>query len=231
MSTAPRHNLYQAIHKALRACMSETLIQVGRTDPGDAAERQATCALVDSLLTQCHQHLHHENDFLHAAMEQRCPGSAAALAHEHDEHVDHIARLTALNQQALHADVASQADTWQTLYLELSLFVADNFAHMVREERDHNAVLWQHFSDEELDGIHHALVSSIPPEEMGLTMRWMIPQLSHPERVGMFSGMRQGMPAEVFAAQMAQTQALLDERNWRKLNQTLAQDAPLREAA
>lgn len=231
MTSAPRVNLYQAIHKALRAFMSDTLLQVGRTDPADVAERQQACDQLNSLLALCHQHVHHENHFLHAVMEQRSPGSAAKLNHEHVEHLDHIDQLQALGEDARQADAARADAAWYMLYLELSLFVADNFAHMVREERDHNAVLWQHFSDEELNGIHHALVSSIPPEETGLTMRWMIPQLAHPERMGMFSGMRQGMPAEVFAAQMAQTQALLDERNWRKLNQALNQDAPLREAA
>lgn len=231
MNPTPRVNLYQGIHKAIRAQMSHTLLQVGRTDPGDTDERTASGASVDALLTLCHQHLQHENDFIHAAMERRCPGSASPLGHEHEEHIEHIAHLRSLARQAQQADAATQDGAWQDLYLALSLFVAENFNHMVREERDHNAVLWQHYSDAELVDIHHALVASIPPEEMALVMAWMIPQLAHPERAGMFSEMRQGMPPEVFAMQLTQTQALLDGPNWRKLQQALNLDTPLREAA
>lgn len=232
MSPTPRVNLYQGIHKAIRAQMSHTLLQVGRTDPGDADERAASGASVEALLTMCRQHLHHENEFIHAAMERRCPGSASPLGHEHEEHIEHIAHLRSLAQHALQADAPTQDAAWQDLYLALSLFVAENFSHMVREERDHNAVLWQHYSDAELADIHHALVASIPPEEMALVMPWMIPQLSPPERAGMFSEMQQGMPPEVFAMQLTQTQALLDEPHWRKLQQALNL-APhaLREAA
>ena len=63
-------------------------------------------------------------------------------------------------RQALAASEAQQAAAWQRLYQLLSLFVADNFERMLLEEREHNAVLWRHFSDEELIEIHDALLAN-----------------------------------------------------------------------
>ena len=219
--TSQRFNMYQSVHKGLRAFMADTLTAVGRTDYTDATERQETAVQLCSLLHVCAEHLAHENRFVHSAMESRCPGSAARCAGEHIEHLSHIASLHACLDQAMQATADQQAGAWQQIYQALSLFVADNYEHMLLEEREHNAVLWQHFSDEELIEVHDALLASVPPDEMAIHFRWMLPQLSHLERVGMLGGMRQGMPPEVFASQLSLVEALLDERSWRKLSVAL----------
>lgn len=216
-----RFNMYQSVHKGLRAFMADTLTKVGQTDYTDAVERQETATQLRSLLHICAEHLAHENRFVHSAMESRQPGSAARCVGEHVEHVAHIASLNACLDLALQAPAGGQARAWQRLYHALSLFVAENFEHMLLEEREHNAVLWRHFSDEELIEIHDALLASVPQDEMAVHFRWMLPQLSHPERVGMLSGMRQGMPPEVFASQLSLAKPLLDERAWHKLTAAL----------
>lgn len=216
-----RFNMYQSVHKGLRAFMADTLSKVGCTDYTDVAERQDTASQLRSLLDICCQHLAHENHFLHTAMERRSPGSAARCADEHVAHVADITRLRVGLDDALSASESDQEWTWQQLYQALSLFVAENYEHMLMEERVHNAVLWQHYSDEELIEIHDALLATIPADEMAIHFRWMLPQLSHPERVAMLSGMRLGMPAELFASQLNTVEALLDTRSWRKLQAAL----------
>lgn len=216
-----RFNMYQSVHKGLRAFMADTLNKVGRTDYTDALERQEAASQLRSLLDICCQHLAHENQFLHTAMERRSPGSAQRCADEHVAHVAHIASLGNSLEDALRAATPDQEQAWQQLYLALSLFVGENFEHMLMEERAHNAVLWLHYSDEELIEIHDALLATIPADEMAIHFRWMLPQLSHPERVAMLSGMRMGMPAEVFASQLNLVASLLDTRSWRKLQAAL----------
>ncbi|MFT3858078.1 MAG: hemerythrin domain-containing protein [Aquabacterium sp.] len=213
----PRFDIYQGIHKGLRAFMADTLVRVGRTDPTDSVECAETASALRSLLHVCLQHLTHENDFLHAAMEARAPGSASIAAGEHDAHLLHIVDLGRMLEEALAAAPAQQMAAWTHLYQTLSLFVADNYEHMLMEEREHNAVLWAHYTDAEIHDIHDRLLATIPADEMALTFRWILPQLSHPERVGMLSGMRQGMPDEVFVSQLDMARPLLDARSWRKL--------------
>ncbi|MGE5452474.1 MAG: hemerythrin domain-containing protein [Acidobacteriota bacterium] len=216
-----RFNIYQSVHKGLRAFMSDTLTRVGATDERDADECQDTGRQVRALLALCASHLEHENRFIHTAMERRSPGSAGQCANEHVQHLDHIARLQASVTAAQEASGTERAGAWQWLYQQLSLFVAENFEHMLLEEREHNAVLWSHYSDAEIHEIHEALVSSVPADEMALNFRWMIPQLTHSERLAMLSGMRQGMPEHVFGAQMGVARGLLSDRAWRKLASAL----------
>lgn len=226
-AVAPRFNMYQPIHKGLRAFMTDTLIRVGSVDPTDGIECGEVATQLRSLLHVCGEHLVHENRFLHAAMEQRAPGSAARIAAEHVEHEAQIASLLGMLEDAMTPlkSMGRQPQMWLALYQALSLFVAENFEHMLVEEREHNAVLWACFTDEELLEIHDALLASIQPDEMAVVYRWIVPQLSHPERVGMLQGMRQGMPAEVFDNQVDQLRPLLNARAWHKLQAALKRSA------
>ena len=220
-----RFNLYQAVHKGLRAFMADTLVRVGHTDAADPQDCADGAEQVRTLLHLCGEHVMHENHFIHTAMERRAPSSAGQAE---TEHVEHVAEIAALRGVLVHAEMASPAQReahWLRLYHALSLFVAGNLTHMLMEEQTHNAVLWAHYSDEELIALHDELVASIPPEEMAVHFRWILPSVSHAERVGMLQGMRQGMPPEVFASQLDMAHALLPMREWFKLKAAFQEQA------
>jgi len=86
MNPTQRHNIYVLIHKALRACMSDALVAVGRMDPHDADEVAATAALVRELLQFAHIHLQAEEDWIHPALEMRRAGSSAETRADHLQH-------------------------------------------------------------------------------------------------------------------------------------------------
>ena len=216
MSTTPRYDIYAFIHKGLRAFMAHALVRAGRLDANDPAEVAEVSEEVQGLLAICRGHVGHENDVIHAAMEQRAPGSTARIAHEHVEHlaaIDHLERLLA----AVPGDAAAA----QGLYRALSAFVAENFEHMQVEESAHNAVLWATHSDEEIQALEHRIVCSHGPEESRLGMRWMLPHMTPAERAAMLAGMRQAAPAEVFDGVLSLIRPLLGGRDWRKLSLAL----------
>lgn len=216
MDTTNRYDIYAFIHKGLRAFMAHTLVRVGRLDANDADEVAEVGAEVQALLDVCRGHLGHENDFVHGAMQARAPGSADGIAGEHEEHLTAIEHLA-----GLLAKVPGQPQAAQALYRALSAFVAENFEHMQREETAHNAVLWAHYSDEEILDIEHRIVASLTPEEAQLTMRWMLPHMTPAERAAMLGGMRQGAPAEAFDGVLSLIRPLLGGRDWRKLSLAL----------
>lgn len=212
-----RFNLYQAVHKGMRAFMVDTLVRVGHIDAADWQECMDCAEQVHTLLHVCGEHVAHENRFIHPVMERHAPGSAG---HAESDHADHLAGISALRARLALATSASPQERdahWLGLYHEMSHFVAENLAHMLLEEHSHNAVLWQHLSDQELVALHDELVASIPPDEMAVHFRWILPSVSHAERVGMLQGMRQGMPPEVFASQLDMARPLLQARDWLKL--------------
>ena len=132
--------------------------------------------------------------------------------------IDTLARAV----ETLRAQPASGRDAAAAeLYRELSLFVAENFQHMHIEETEHNAVLWARYTDDELAGIHDALVASIPPQEMMVVLRWMVPYMNPAERAGLLQNIRWHAPAPVFQAAIATVRPHLTAREWDKLAQAL----------
>ncbi len=213
----PRENLYAGIHKALRAFMADTLIAVGRADPGDVQETRDVSEQVVELMQVCEAHVHHEDSFVHPALEARTPGVCHAVAQDHTGHLQHIGHLRALALRLPALNDAERAPALHSLYLALALFVADNFTHMHVEETQHNAALWAWYTDDELRAIQGALVAAIPPDEVMLVMRWMLPQLSSPERLAMLGGMRANAPAPVFEAMLSVARPHLSQHDWGKL--------------
>ena len=218
---APRMDMYAGIHKALRTCMTDTLLALGRMDTDDDLEFAQTCDRVMQLLDLCRSHLHHDNDFVHTAMQARAPGSSAAVAAEHVQHESTITALAGGVAHLLGCARAARPATTHVLYRQLALFMAHNFEHMNEEETAHNAVLWAHYTDAELVGIHDALVASIPPHEMLQFARWMAPFMSPAERTAMLSDMQQNAPAAALAAVLAQVQPHLTPGEWTKLVRSL----------
>lgn len=219
---APRMDMYGGIHKALRALMADTLLAVGRMDVEDDLDLAQATERVLQLLDICASHLKHENEFVHAAIEARAPGASERIAHEHEDHERNIALLGAAVASLRASPAAQRAASAHSLYAELALFIADNFRHMHVEETAHNAVLWARYTDAELVEIHDRLVASIPPAEMMMIARWMVPFMNPAERVGMLSGVRQNAPAPAFQAVLDTVRPHLSEQEWAKLARALA---------
>lgn len=218
---AGRYNIYLNIHKALRAFMSETLIAVGRLDAHDDDEVGAVLEQLRALHTILVEHVEHENRFLHPALEGRQPGSSAGTARDHVQHECALRALMQTINAVADSRGPARAAAMLQLYRQLALLVAENFEHMNVEETQNHAVLCAHYTDEEIHGIEAALVATLSPTLSALSMRWMIPSLSHSERVALLAGMRQGAPKEVFEGVLAIAKSYLRARDWDKLARSL----------
>lgn len=218
-----RLDMYVSVHKGLRNYMSDVLATVGRMDCSDAVEVAGAVTHVRGLLDICRRHLHHENQFIHPAMESRRPGSACATA---GDHVGHEKAIEVLEADLLEVETSSgevRATAGLNLYRRLALFVAENFEHMHKEEKENNAVLWATHTDEEIAAIQDALVASIPPEKMAIYLRWIIPAMTPADRAEMLSAMRLRVPDEAFVGVLASVKSHLAERDWTKLMRALGE--------
>jgi hypothetical protein len=219
--SAPRVDLYAPIHKALRSFMSDTLLRVGRIDVADIDEMQCTLAQCDELLALCESHVHHENHFMHPAIEARQPSGSVRIAHEHEEHLQHIGELRdeVATLRAAQAQAQARPALALRLYRHLALFVAANLQHMHIEETAHNAALWAHYSDAELMQLHGRLMASIDPREHLLVGRWMLPALTPDERTAVVRGMQAETPPEALMGLLAHIRPHLDDKAWTQLSQ------------
>lgn len=224
MST-DRYDIYRLIHKGLRAFMTETLLEVGRLDGSDLIAVSRVCGEVRALLAFCASHLDKEETYVHPALEARAPGSAATTAQEHRHHHGAIAALSARVDGLVTSDRHDRDTAIHALYLELSLFIADNLIHMQEEERLNNATLWAHYSDAEILDIERQIVSAIPPADQQAVLRWIVPSVTPAERAGFLQGVRQGVPAPVFQDIQTFVSGYLSSADAAALNRSLSSAA------
>ncbi len=214
---APRLDLYQGIHKAMRVMMADTLASLGAADAADDAAVDRALTKLEELIELCAGHLDHENRFVHPAIEARRPGVTHQVAEDHIDHETSLDELRAGVRAVRRASGVIRGAVQDRLYRRLALFVADNFVHMDHEEEAHNAALWEAYTDTELAAIHDRIMAGIAPAKMMAFLRWIIPSVSHPERVGMLAGMQQGAPEGVFEAVLDLARATLPQAEWIKL--------------
>ena len=229
LDSRPRVDIYQNIHKALRACMCDTLVRVGALDGADAQDVAAAIKQVRELVEFCRSHLSHENEFVHTAMEARRPGSSTAIADEHAHHLAACERISALAGLVEQTSGAERTARTEDLYRYLALFAAENMVHMNLEETENNMVLWATHSDAELIALEQAIVASLSPQEKAFDMRWVIPALPADERTQLLLAIRPGMPAAAFDGILQIVQPHLGARDWDKLTNAL-QSAALKAA-
>ena len=222
MQASPlRYDIYALIHKGLRACFAQTQVSLGRLDWSDSDEVVAVMDQVGDLLTFCRKHLEKENRFVHTAMESRRPGSTTAAIGDHAHHERDIDALAAQAFTLRHLPALRREEAVRTLYRDLNRFVAENLEHMAMEEREHNRVLWDTHTDEEIMAIEAAIVASQGPEDAQLSLRWMLTAMGPSERARFLGKMRESAPAPVFDGVLQMLRPLLAERDLRKLDTAL----------
>ena len=217
-----RHNIYTIIHKALRAFMADTLLKIGRMDAADDSECADALAQTRKMLALCSSHLHHENTFVHPAIDRVSPGYSARTAKEHVQHEAEIADLLREIEEFETTPGARRPRAACALYLHLSTFVGDNFSHMAMEETENHAVLVAGYSNDEVLAIEHALVAALSPETKFLAMSWMLPYANASERAALLGGIKRGAPRELFEVVLGLARDSLNQRDFFKLERALA---------
>jgi len=218
-----RVDLYSTVHKGLRAFLADTQLAVGRADASDREEVDVALRQTRDLLELCRVHLDDENRFIHPAIEARARGAVHRSASDHAEHLASIERIEALVDGVEAA--ADPAEGLTRLYRTLVRFHAENLDHMDYEETALNAILWATHTDEELSVIEQAFVGSIEPATRGLFLRWMIPAMSHSERLELFEVLRGDASSDAFEAALDHARVGLSRQDWGRLTVALSLDS------
>lgn len=221
----PRHDLYLGIHKGIRAFMCETLRRVGSMDSDDDAELAETLAGVSLLLDFCRAHLEHENAVIHPALEAARRGAAQPASQDHAEHETSLSIIAAQVNLIGESRGCTRARAALRLYRLLAIFIGENFLHMHMEETDHNDALWFAYTDAELVALEHRIHAMIPPAEMALALRWMIPAMTPAERLEVIGPLAEALPPAVFEALLHDLRPHLDARALAKLERGLRRAA------
>ncbi len=176
------HNLFWRIHKALRACLCDTLMAVGSVDSDDQGAVVNVLAQVRSMVLFCDGHMAQENQHIHPAMEARNPGSTRASLQEHDQQQRAFVQIAALITNVEAASRTERGFALSALYQYLGRFVGDSLIHMHAEEIHDQSILSAAYPNDELAAIEARIVAGLTPQQRAISLHWMLPAFTPSER-------------------------------------------------
>lgn len=190
-----RFDLYKPIHKLVRSEMFRISTLIGSTNFGNEASLMTFEKEFNGLMMFLKSHNDQEEKNIHPLLEEK----AKEILIKVDEERGH----SYLTEQTSKLDSAfSEAkkdlSKCHTFYLLFNEFVASNLVHLNNEENLIMPALHANYSDKELIDVHQGIMRSMPQEVFRDSLKKMLPVLNHNERIGMYMGMKQGMPPEAF---------------------------------
>jgi iron-sulfur cluster repair protein YtfE (RIC family) len=209
-----RPNRYQPIHKALRAALFDATVLVARTEFADPDEATVAARTVATVLDVLDSHARHEEELVMPVAARHAPALVAALERDHGRLEGLQAELRALLPRTCSEVTAEREAAGQLLGRALTLLVADHLRHMDREETEAMPVLWAHLTEEELDAMDGRIRAAVPPQQMPVMMRLMIPTMTTAENARLLSAARAQMPPPVFAQLSGLAREVLGPERW-----------------
>jgi len=207
-----RYNIFNLIHKALRAKLYNTALTLQQTYFGDAAQAGAAFEKLNEIIKAFEEHGHHEDSILMPVIESFQSATIASFEKEHvddrkmGEDLGHLQNIYHAAQSTTERIIAGSAITKS--FVDYMIF---NLKHMQREEIELNKLLWDNFTDDEIQKINDQIVASIPPEEMATAAAWFMQSINSEEAKNWLTAVKQTAPEHIFAALFELTETALPE--------------------
>jgi hypothetical protein len=219
-----RINIFNQIHKGLRALLYETSILLQQTDFSNEEEMKIAVSRVTLVADLFDDHAHHEDKFVLPAIQEYEPSIVDAFAQEHV--MD--AKLTRGIKDSLQALQMASPMVRTDMAYELSKifmqFMFFNLEHMAKEETILNKILWRYYSDEDILNIQRNIVASLSPWSVEAGSRWMMRGLNNPEIIRWLRAVEDSAPAAAFQNLFATAEKELPEHRFRQVLQALTEE-------
>lgn len=223
-----RYNIFNQIHKGLRALLYETIIKLQQTDFTDAEDADEAVQQVKIILDLFDEHAHTEDTFILPAIAEYEPSVVDVFE---QEHVKDLALSNKLNGllQAFSLTISPEAkrEIGAAISNAVFEFMLFNLEHMKKEEDVLNKLLWRYYTDEVLHGITMKIIANVPADKMPLYNKWMMRGLSNTEIIGWLKQVKNNAPEFVFNSYVDLAVNELAECRWQKIQEQLTEGAML----
>lgn len=216
-----RVNIFNQIHKGLRALLYETSILLQQTDFSNEEEMQTAIKRVSLVADLFDDHAHHEDNYILPAIQEYEPSIVDAFEQEHELDTK-LARslkdsLMAL-QMASPLVLPNMANELSKTFIHFMVF---NLEHMAKEESILNKILWRYYSDEEILDIQKKIIANLSPWSASVGSRWMMRGLNNPEIVRWLKSVEETAPEAIFQNLFATAEKELPEHRFRQVLEAL----------
>ena len=219
-------DVFGPVHKGLRMAHANLMIRLGMVELEDDAVLASLLAHLREHLRLCQEYQGYEETVIHAALAPYAPGAVEELNAAHEAHRAILPEVEARARELEMAEPSARRAAARALYLAFSRFVAANLAHMAEDEEETLPLLQALFDDDDLKALKNQIVAGMTPFLAAAMLRMMTPAVRRQERLAMLRDFRVGAPADLFDHLMQEVvRPSLAQREWRRLNDELAQAA------
>ena len=223
-----RFDLYAPVHKGIRLALSGLCHQAGSVDSSDDEGVKSFVEEFRRVAIILEAHSRDEDANINESYEKFAPETLHQLEDEHGALEHYLEQLIELvdQLQLKEQNPIEHQKIWWHIGKDLNSFTADYFIHLQSEEGPGMKALWENLTDDQLKVISINIRSSIPPQTMSIFMHYMIPAISHQERLEMFSDMKRFAPKEAYEGMLGLAKSRLDQKSWEQLQTALEEINP-----
>ena len=154
-----RINVFNQIHKGLRAMLYDTALTLQQTHFADNDQSDAAVKNVRTTAEMINAHTAHEDHFIFPAIQEYEPSLVDVFTMEHLKNHSLSEKLVDSLVAHNHAiKPESKIETGQAIIRAFQEFMVYNLEHMTNEETVLNEILWRYYSDEEIESISKRII-------------------------------------------------------------------------
>lgn len=188
-----RESVFDLPHKGLRIALAELCAAATGNDFSLPQERAAFENLFASVWELIAAHSETEERVTFTELDARLPGASHALRAEHDQLDAAYAELRGAVARGEHCSETEK------FCRDLDRFSAAFAAHMNREEDEIEPLVWQYFSDDEIQSHRRNIMVSDGPEKLLKYFRFVFYALTEKQTQEILARLEAMSPAAAFA--------------------------------
>jgi len=221
-----RYNIFNQIHKGLRALLYDTALTLQQTNFANPDEAELALEKLAQTLDAFDKHAEHEDQGVLPAIQQYEPSLVDAFEQEHIQ--DHALAENLRTKRAAFEKAKTPAEKVQVGHALLHGFIAFlsfNLDHMAKEETVLNERLWRYYSDAEIIGLNQRIVANVQPTDMAFTSAWMLKGMNNAEITGWLRAVQENAPEQAFNTLFTIAEKELPYTRFRKILEDLTEGA------
>lgn len=221
-----RYNSFYLVHKALRAMLYETAIELQKTDFNNDDETASLIENMTLVVDVFDKHAHNEDHFVFPAVEQYEPSVVDSFEQEHVKDHELSNKLRSLIK--IYYSLQTNDEKIQLGSVMRKAFVdflTFNLVHMAKEEDIINNLLWRYYTDEQIQAIEKQIIANQTPGSTAVVWKWMLRGLSNQEITRWLLAVEKNAPEVVFNNLFAMAEKELPGLRFRQVIEKLTEGA------
>ena len=219
-----RYNIFNQVHKGLRAFLYDTALQVQQTDFTCIDDAAQTLEKIGEALYYFSQHAYYVERFLFPFIKEYNPALTDAFKLQYQANIVLAQRLRGLMNVYYHAvSTEDKTDAGRPILKAFTGFLVTNLDYMSREDNLINSTLWRHYSDTELLGLEKEIVAKLPPKDLSAFSKWIIRGMNNTEIIDWLRAIEKTTITNIFQTFFACAEKELPESRWQKVQEALTE--------